>query len=264
MPESQLENLEFVKLELKENGLARIEIQKEKSLNALNTQVLKELLQVLSSKEIESARVVSLRGAGGKAFVAGADISEMKDFSSVQAAQFSELGHKVFHSLEKLNAVTLALVDGFALGGGFELALATDIILATEQSKFALPEVGLGLIPGFGGTQRLSRSVGLHFAKAMTLTTEMISAKELEAKSLVFRVYASREELLEAEAKWSKKITSKGPKALEVSKKTIQRGSALKLSEANALEQQEFALLFGAKESQEGISAFLEKRKAEF
>ena len=256
--------MEFIKTQNLENKTVKIIIDKEKSLNALNKQVLEELNETIKSEAVKKARVVIITGAGGKAFVAGADIAQMKEFSSISATKFSNLGHSVFSGLEALKAVTISHIDGFALGGGFELALSTDIILATENSKFGLPEVSLGLIPGFGGTQRLSRSVGTHFAKALTLTGEMVTADELYIKGLVYKTFENLESLEEFSLKLISKIASKGPHAVHVAKQTIQKGQNMGLSEALELEKQEFSLLFGTKESNEGISAFLEKRKPNF
>lgn len=256
--------MDFVKLEEVSKGVVKIYIDKEESLNALNTQVLNELKDILNSEKIKSARVVLVDSVGDKAFVAGADIAEMNNFSSVEASEFSKLGHHVFSQFESLKAVTISLVNGYTLGGGFELALATDIMLATKSSLFGLPEVSLGLIPGFGGTQRLSRSLGTHFAKALTLTGEMIGAEELWEKGLVFKVFETKKELVEFSDKLSKKILLKGPYAVHVAKQTIQKGRNLGVSEALELEQQEFSLLFGTKENREGVSAFLEKRKPNF
>lgn len=256
--------MEFIKTESLEHQTVKITIVKEKSLNALNKEVLEELNETLKTEAVKKARAVILTGSGGKAFVAGADIAHMKGFSSVAATKFSNLGHSVFSGLEALKAVTIAHVDGFALGGGFELALSNDIILATEKSKFGLPEVSLGLIPGFGGTQRLSRSLGTHFAKALTLTGEMVSAEELCNKGLVFKTFENIESLEEYSLKLISKIVKKGPHAVNVAKQTIQKGQNMGLSEALDLEKQEFSLLFGTKESNEGISAFMEKREPNF
>lgn len=255
--------MKYIDLEFK-NDLAYITIDKEKSLNALNIEVLKEFQHALEQVESEKSRLLFIAGAGDKAFVAGADIAQMKEFNSVEATNFSTLGHKVFSRLEGLRCPTIALVDGFALGGGFELALACDIILATTKSKFGLPEVSLGLIPGFGGTQRLSRSLGLHLAKSLTLTGEMVSADFLREKGLVFKTFETKEGLYAESEKMAAGLKLKGPRALAVAKSTIQKGYSLKKKEALELEKQEFALLFGTKECKEGIEAFLEKRKPEF
>ncbi len=253
----------FVNLEI-ENNQAWITINKEKSLNALNTVVIDELKEAIEKAEAESVRTIIITGAGGKAFVAGADIAEMKDFNSIQAAAFSESGHLTFKSLEQAKAVTIAMVDGFALGGGFELALSCDLVFATEKSKFGLPEVGLGLIPGFGGTQRLSRTLGLHMAKALTLSGDMVSADFLEKRGLVYKVSESREALLEEVRAYVKRVSQKGPQSVATAKRAIQKGYSLEFSDALKLEQQEFALLFGTKETEEGMSAFVEKRNPEF
>jgi enoyl-CoA hydratase len=188
----------------------------------------------------------------------------MQDLSSVEASAFCEKGQSVFNMLEESKAISVAMVDGFALGGGFELALACDVIFASSQSKFGLPEVGLGLIPGFGGTQRLSRSLGLHLAKALTLSGDMVDAQYLESKALIYKVAENRE-ALETEVKsYLKRVLSKGPKAVDTAKSAIQEGFSLSFKEALKHEKQEFALLFGTKETEEGMTAFLEKRKPNF
>lgn len=251
---------EFVVLKI-ENKSGWITINNEKSLNALNTEVLKGLKESIEAAEKQHVRTIIITGAGGKAFVAGADIAEMKDFTSMRAAKFAEEGHSVFRSLEKAKAVTIAMIDGFALGGGFELALSCDVVFATKKSKFGLPEVGLGLIPGFGGTQRLSRSLGLHIAKAVILSGDMVDAKFLETQGVVYKVCADREILLEEVTGYAKRILQKGSKAVSTAKHVIQKGHSLEFTDALKFEQQDFALLFGTKESEEGMSAFIEKRK---
>ncbi len=256
--------MNFVKVETIEDHVQKITIDKEKSLNALNTEVLDELKVLLESEDVKNARLVFIDSAGDKAFVAGADIAEMKAFTSAQAASFSKLGHYVFSLFEHLSAVTISLVDGYTLGGGFELALSTDIILATEKSMFGLPEVSLGLIPGFGGTQRLSRSLGLHLAKYLTLTGEMLSANDLCEKGLVAKVFKTKEDLIKYSDKLKDKVLLKGPYAVKVAKQTIHKGFSLEFKDSLELEKQEFSLLFGTKENQEGVSAFLEKRKPNF
>ncbi len=255
---SNLVNLEI------ENNTAWITINKEKSLNALNSEVLKGLRESIETADKEHVRSIVITGAGGKAFVAGADIAEMKDFTSIEATKFSEDGHTIFRSLEKSKAVTIAMVDGFALGGGFELALSCDVVFATDKSKFGLPEVSLGLIPGFGGTQRLSRSLGVHMAKALTLSGDMVDAAFLESKGVVYKTATDRDALLEEVKGYVKRVSQKGPQAVSTAKKTIQKGHSLEFTDALKLEQQDFALLFGTKETEEGMTAFLEKRKPSF
>lgn len=255
--------MEFINLNF-EGKKATITINKEKSLNALNRKVLEELDHAIEAVKSEDSRVLFIEGAGGKAFVAGADISEMVNLKSAEAKKFAELGHDVFRKLEKSSFLTIACVDGFALGGGFELALSCDVVFATEKSKFGLPEVGLGLIPGFGGTQRLSRSVGLHTAKALTVSGDMVGADFLFNKGVVYKVCKDREELEVESHAFAKRVMTKGPKAVSTAKMTVQNGHSLSMKEALLFEQQEFALLFGTKETAEGMTAFIEKRKAEF
>ena len=244
--------------------MATLTINKEKSLNALNRQVLEEIDHAIDTAANEKVRLLFVEGAGEKAFVAGADISEMLNLKSVEAKKFSELGHKVFKKLESSPFVSVAKVNGFALGGGFELALACDVIFATTSSKFGLPEVGLGLIPGFGGTQRLSRSIGLHAAKALTLSGDMVDAEFLSNKGLIYKVCKDQEELNTESLAFAKRVSSKGPVSVFTAKAAIQKGFDLKQPDALTLEQQEFALLFGTKEASEGMAAFVEKRKPEY
>ncbi len=253
----------LVNFEIK-NSTAWITINKEESLNTLNSEVLSGLKDSIKEADKKHTRTIVITGAGGKAFVAGADIKEMKEFTSIQATKFSEKGHAVFQSLEKSKAVTIAMVDGFALGGGFELALSCDVIFATNNSKFGLPEVGLGLIPGFGGTQRLSRSLGLHIAKALILSGDIVDARFLESQGIVFKISENKEELLLQVKAYIKRILQKSPQAVSTAKMTIQKGYSLEFMDALKLEQQDFALLFGTKQTQEGMIAFLEKRKPNF
>lgn len=258
-----MEDLEFIIYEKKEKA-AFITINKEKSLNALNEKVLEELNFCFDQAVKDNPRLLFISGAGEKAFVAGADISEMKEFNSVEATEFADLGNATFKKIESLKFPVVALVDGFTLGGGFELALSCDFILATKKSKFGLPEVSLGLIPGFGGTQRLSRSLGKHLAKALTLTGDMVSADFLYERNLIYKIFENRDELFAEAEKMTKTISLKGPKAVATAKYAIQAGYDLELKDGIDIEKQEFALLFGTKETKEGLSAFLEKRKPEY
>lgn len=247
-----------------DGGYAWIEISREKALNALNNEVLKELKEHIREVSESEARVLFLIGSGDKAFVAGADISEMKNMSAAEAQEFSRLGQDVFSSLEQLDQVVIGLVNGFALGGGFELVLACDVVLASSKSKFGLPEVGLGLIPGFGGTQRLSRSLGMHYAKTLTLSGEMVSADELREKGMIFSCHENKEDLIEAGKKFAAKVVSKGPHAVGVAKAAIQEGHTMELPRALEFERSQFGKLFGTDEVNEGVSAFLEKRPPKF
>ncbi len=256
--------MDFVKLNV-QGSVANIEISKEKSLNALNRQVLTELSKAIDEiKTSSTVRVVTLTGAGEKAFVAGADISEMKDLSKTEAEEFALLGQKVFSSFESLDQVVIAMVNGFALGGGFELALSCDVLFATKNAKFGLPEVGLGLIPGFGGTQRLSRSLGLHMAKTLTLSAEMVDADKMKALGLVFEVFQTKEEMVAAALKFASKVSSKGTQAVASAKAVIEKGFDLDMKAALKAEADSFSKLFQEAEANEGISAFLEKRKPSF
>jgi len=243
--------------------LATITISREKALNALNGQVLTELLTCVSELELDDAvRVVIITGAG-KAFVAGADIAEMIDLDPLAARPFSELGAAVGDSIESSSKVYIAAVNGFALGGGCELAMCCDFIYASAQAKFGQPEVKLGIIPGFGGTQRLPRRVGVGKAKELVLTGEMIRAEEALRIGLVDEVVAP-EELISRCRAIAEKIAANGPLAVAEGKKVIHQGQSMSLAQALILEQRAFGELFFTGDRKEGMTAFLEKRAAVF
>ncbi len=245
-----------------EDALAILRIDRPKALNALNTRTLQELEAALRSLG-GAARALILTGAGDKAFVAGADIAEMAGLTSPQARDFAGLGHRVLHMLASLSIPTLAAVNGFALGGGCELALACDLIYASERAKFGQPEVGLGVIPGFGGTQRLTRLVGRMRAEEMIFTGEMIDAAKAREIGLVLEILPS-EKLLDHCRAVAAKLISKGPLAIAQAKRAIQFGADGDLRSANELERQAFAMLFGSEDQREGMRAFLEKRAPVF
>jgi enoyl-CoA hydratase len=193
----------------------------------------------------KALRALIVTGAGEKAFVAGADIAEMANFSNAEAMAFGELGHRVLDSLEALHIPVIAAVNGFALGGGTELALACDFIYASERAKFGLPEVTLAVIPGFGGTQRLTRVVGRARAKEMIFTGDMIDAVKAKEIGLALDVLPAAELLIHC-------------------KRVIDAGADLQLKDANAIERDGFARLFGTADQKEGMAAFVAKRPAEF
>lgn len=245
-----------------ENEIATITIQRPKSLNALNSQTLQELTQLLT--EIESRKdikVVILTGAGEKAFVAGADISEMITLNSSQARNFGKIGGNAFHLLENIPQVTIAAVNGFALGGGCELAMACDIRIASSNALFGQPEVGLGIIPGFGGTQRLARLIGKGRAKEMIFTGKNIKAEEAYRIGLVNKI-AEPQELMNVCLNMATQICSNGSYALSLSKSAINLGLDMDIKSGIELEANLFGLTFSSPDKQEGMTAFLEKRKA--
>ncbi len=255
--------MDFVKLEL-DGSVATITIDRPKALNALNPQVLSELAEAIAQVAADPAlRALILTGAGEKAFVAGADIAAMAAFSMEDAQAFGALGHRVLDSLEALGVPVIAAVNGFALGGGSELALACDLIYASEKAKFGLPEVTLGVIPGFGGTQRLTRLVGRARARELIFTGELIDAAKAKEVGLALEVLAP-EQLLPHCRKVAATIAKRGPLAVAKAKQVINAGVELSLVKGNELEQRAFADLFGSEDQKEGMAAFLAKRPAEF
>ncbi len=254
----------MVELSLVENGIYLLKINRPEVLNALSQSVMDQLDQHLENLKTKiDLRVLIVTGEGQKAFVAGADILAMKSMTSEDAAQFCRLGQMVFSKLEALPCPVIAAVNGFCLGGGFELALACDYIFASENAKFGLPEVSLGLIPGFGGTQRLSRNLGPSYAKYMITTGHMVSADELLGRGLVIQV-TPPDKLISVCLDVAKTITKKGPQAIKSAKQAIQEGFNKSLEKGLKLEEDYFAYLFSNQESKEGMDAFLEKRPAKF
>ncbi len=252
-------------VDLNINGpVAKITINRPDVLNALNKTVLGEIYEHTQKISHDaSIRIVLLEGAGGKAFVAGADISQMKNYDAKAAENFSRKGHEVMTSFEKLPQITIACVNGFALGGGCELAMACDLILATKNSKFGQPEVHLGLVPGFGGTQRLIRRVGYSIASEMLLTGRPLSGEEAYQFGLVSRV-VDQESFSSLISETVNFLLKGGPVALSQTKKLLQFACDHSLSKGNMKESQVFGSLFSQAEAKEGLSAFSEKRKANF
>ncbi|MFO0599344.1 MAG: enoyl-CoA hydratase-related protein [Myxococcaceae bacterium] len=255
--------MDFVKLEI-DGQVATLTIDRPKALNALNRQVLTELADAVGQVAANrSLRALIVTGGGEKAFVAGADIAEMANMSDAEAKSFGELGHRVLSSLEGLSVPVIAAVNGFALGGGCELALACDFIYASEKAKFGLPEVTLAVIPGFGGTQRLTRIVGRARAKEMIFTGDMIDANKAKDIGLALEVVPPAELLAHCK-KIAATIGKRGPLAVAQAKKVIDSGADLRLDEGNAIERDGFAKLFGSADQKEGMAAFLAKRPPEF
>lgn len=245
-------------------GIFTIKVNRPKALNALNGEVLLDLLNVMHevhrNREI---KVVVITGEGEKAFVAGADIAAMKEMTPLQAKEFCDLGHHVMRMIETCRCPVIAAINGFALGGGLELALSCDFIYASENAKLGLPEVNLGIFPGFGGTQRLARLIGKNRAKELIFTARMISAKDALEIGLVNKVCGGTELLKDVEVV-AKEIMSKGPVAIELAKRAVNDGADLDISSGLAVERAVFPLVFATDDRTEGVSAFLEKRKAEF
>lgn len=247
-----------------QEGIARLTIARPKALNALNSEVLTELEQVLQEVTGKAeVRVLLITGEGEKAFVAGADIAEMLEKSPLEARRFAQHGQNVFDRLEELPIPVLAAINGFALGGGCELAMACDIRIAAEHAKFGQPETGLGITPGFAGTQRLARLVGAGRALELILSGATIDAAEAWRIGLVNKV-VPKNQLLEAAMDLARKLAARSPVALELSKKAVYKGSETDFHTAQAYETEVFALCFAAPDQKEGMSAFLEKRQAKF
>lgn len=245
-------------------SIAVVTIHRPESLNALNSQVLKELNQILTQIESEQkARCVIITGSGEKAFVAGADIKEMNGLSAHEAKNFSEQGQSVFQKIESLYCPVIAAVNGFALGGGLELALSCDFMIASRNAKMGLPECTLGLIPGFGGTVRLERRVGPGLAKQWTFSGAMITADEALRTHLVNSIHESTELMAEA-MKLAEVFSSRSPQSLMQIKKSINSSYGKEVSEAMAIEAHNFSGVFGTYDQKEGVTAFIEKRKPAF
>lgn len=247
----------------KKNHIAILSLNRESVLNALNTQVLREFNTILDNIENDEDVYVVIITGKGKAFVAGADISEMKDKTPREGRIFGDLGGGLFRRIERMEKPTIAAVNGFALGGGCELAMCCDIRIASERAKFGQPEVGLGITPGFGGTQRLSRLVGLGKAKELILTTDIIKADEAIKIGLVNKV-VPKENLLEEALKLGEKIACKPQGAVRYAKTAINRGIETDIETGMAIEKDIFGLCFATKDQKEGMEAFLEKRKPNF
>lgn len=247
---------------VKEEGLAIITINWPEALNALNREVLTELDHALEdTKDDPEVGVVIITGAG-KAFVAGADIALMKSFSTDEAYSFAQYGQKIFAKIEKFPKIVIAAINGFALGGGCELAMACDIRLASVKAKLGQPEVNLGVIPGFGGTQRLPRLIGKGKALELLVTADTISAEEAERFGLVNAVTDG--DVVQAAKEMAKKILSKGPFAVRYAKAAVCHGLQADIETGNAYEASVFGLCFGNPEQKEGMTAFLEKRQPNF
>lgn len=235
-------------------------INRPKALNALNSEVLKEIDKTLDQVDLEKTRVLILTGAGKKSFVAGADIGEMSTMMKKEGQAWGKFGNDIFRSIEKLAIPTIAAVNGFALGGGCEISMSCDIRLCSDNAVFGQPEVGLGIIPGFGGTQRLARIVGVGKAKEMIYTGSNIKADEAYRIGLVNAVYP-QEQLMEQALKMAGKIAKNAPIAVRAAKNAINNGLEVDMDQAIVIEEKLFGSCFETEDQKEGMKAFLEERK---
>ena len=245
-------------------GIATVTVNRPKVLNALNGQTLRELAAAFDEVEADSGvRCLVLTGAGEKAFVAGADINELAKMQPMEAKDLAFAGQQVFGRLERMTKPSIAMINGFALGGGCELALACTLRTASTTAKLGLPEVSLGIIPGYGGTQRLARIAGPGVAREWILTGDMITAEEAWRVGVVNRLFAP-EELREGTHKLAQSILSKGPVAVRLAIETIRRGLNMSQQEGEIIESDMFGLASTTADMKEGMAAFLEKRKPNF
>jgi enoyl-CoA hydratase len=247
-----------------ENGIAVLTVNRPDSLNALNKQVITDLTEAVNSIDSDpSIRCVIVTGSGAKAFVAGADIKEIDQLESVDAYKFASAGQFLFSKIETLRMPVIAAVNGFALGGGLELALACDFIIAADDAKFGLPECTLGIMPGYGGTVRLVRRIGPARAKEIAMTGGFYSSAEAFNLGVINKV-VPQAELMTTVQKMAQTIASRAPKAITAIKESIHQGPDLSLAEAFKLEAKLFSQLFGTSDQKEGTKAFIEKRKPVF
>ncbi|SFM12519.1 short-chain-enoyl-CoA hydratase [Pelosinus propionicus] len=251
-------------VEIDSDGIGTVTINRPKALNALNAATVHELDQMFDQLAANDAvKVVIVTGSGEKSFVAGADILEMRDKTAVEGRQWGQLAQGVFNKIENFSKPVIAAVNGYALGGGCELAMACDIRIASEKAKFGQPEVSLGIPPGFGGTQRLPRLVGKGRAKELLFTGDMIDAAEAYRIGLANQVAAPDELIGKAKA-MAQKIIARAPIAVQVCKTAVNRGLDVDLTSGIAYEAEVFGLCFATQDQKEGMTAFIEKRKANF
>lgn len=247
-----------------QDGIATLTFNRPKAMNALNGALLSEFEEALETLATnEEIRVLILTGAGEKAFVAGADISELATFDALQGKRFSEKGQRVIGKLQELAIPVIGAINGFALGGGSEIALACDFVYAAETAKFGLPEINLGIIPGFGGTQRLPSVVGPARAKEMIFTGKMITAQEALEAGMVNRVCPA-DALMDEVRETARTIAGKGKVSLRAAKQAVNRGLKADIETGCHIECDAFALCMASEDAKEGTGAFLEKRKPDF
>jgi len=254
--------MEYKNLLLKiEESIATITFNRPKALNAMNAETMAEFFAAATScKNDDTVKAIVLTGSGDKAFVAGADISQMQDLSAPEALQFMELGHETLRLLETMSKPSIAAVNGFALGGGTEIAMACDMRFASENAVFGQPEILIGLIPGWGGTQRLPRLVGMGIAKELILGGGQINAQRAYEIGLANKVFPAAT-LMEETRKFAKKLAFLPAFAVKMAKYSINYGYDLALDNANRLEVECCAQCFSTQDQKEGMKAFLEKRK---
>lgn len=253
--------MEFVKYQ-QEGFVGIVTIDRPKALNALNTQVLEEIENVFDGIDLETTRAVILTGAGEKSFVAGADIGEMSALTKAEGEMFGKVGNDIFRKIEVFPIPVIAAINGFALGGGCEIAMSCDIRICSDNALFGQPEVGLGITPGFGGTQRLARLIGAGRAKEIIYSCKNLKAAEALEVGLVNAVYPF-EELMPAAMKLAGKIAKNAPIAVRMSKKAINEGLEIEMDSAILVEEKAFGACFETEDQREGMKAFLEKRKVE-
>ena len=257
-------NFQNLLLEEREPGLWVLTVNRPTALNALNRATLGELAQAVRAiRERPDARVVLITGAGDKAFVAGADIRELAALTPMEAQAMAESASDTFRGLERLPIPTVALVNGFALGGGCELAMSCDMILASDRAVFGQPEINIGIMPGFGGTQRLLRLVGRARALELTLTGRQVKAEEAMSIGLVNYIHPAAE-LLERGLELGRVLLAKPPLSVKLVKHMVQHGLDMNLSGATLWETDGFGLAFATDDRREGMAAFLEKRQPRF
>ncbi|ONI38266.1 enoyl-CoA hydratase [Candidatus Epulonipiscium fishelsonii] len=254
--------MSFVTVEKKKN-VGILTIDRPAALNALNTEVLNDLNNAIDNIEQDDDIYVVVVTGAGRSFVAGADIAQMKDLSSIEGKKFGAFGNTVFLKLENMSKPVIAAINGFCLGGGSELALSCDIRLASQKAKFGQPEVGLGITPGFGGTQRLPRVIGMSKAMELILTGKVIGADEAKAIGLVSEVYPP-EELLDKAIALAEEISANAQIAVCQSKRAMRMGIQTDINTGLALEAEAFGVCFGTEDQKEGMCAFLEKREKNF
>lgn len=247
----------------KQDDIGVLKINRPKALNALNAETICELAQIVKEIKNDAEIKVLIVSGEGRSFVAGADIVEMKDKTPEEARIFAASAMDVFREMELMEKPVIAAVNGFALGGGCELSMACDIRIAGEKAKFGQPETGLGITPGFGGTQRLPRLVGTGKAKELIFTAKMINAVEAEKIGLVNAVVA-QDELMDKAMEMAKQIAANSPMAVKYAKSSINRGYETDIETAIYIEKDIFGLCFASEEQTEGMTAFVEKRKPEF
>lgn len=246
------------------DGITLLTINSPRTMNALNSEVLGELECAFYELNLdESVKVVVLTGAGEKAFVAGADIKEMSQMNSFEALRFAQKGQRVMQLINRMCKPVIAAVNGYALGGGLELALACDFIYASEKARLGFPEVGLGVIPGFGGTQNLSRLIGANKANELIFTGRVINAAKGLAWGIVNEVFAP-EELLPKTMETAREIADKGTLAVAFAKDAIVSGLSMSKDDGFRYEASQFGVLFATEDQREGMGAFMEKRAAAF